>query len=692
MVAGVVLGSLIPQLNDWLDELRIGTVSLPIAIGLLLMMYPVLAKVRYDELGRLRAERGLFVASFWLNWVFGPLLMFTLAWLFLADQPAYRTGVIIVGLARCIAMVLVWNDLACGDREGAAVLVALNSLFQIVAYSFLGYFYLTAPAGLARARHAGVRGLDLGGRADGADLPRHPAPRRLPDPADRHPAPRARLVREHVHPAHQPDHALRAAVHDRAPVRDPGRRDHRQPARRRADRAAAARLLPDHVRRLVRGSAGRSGSPYDRTTALAFTAASNNFELAIAVSVGVFGATSGEALAGVVGPLIEVPVLVGLVYVALWLHRRLTWPQPAEVAMTAVALRLRRTQRRPPDRRVSPSERVVWLALYHWLLPFWNWVLLRRRSAAARRCRAGRTRSTSSSTTRRRSCCCSSGSSSSSASCGASSRSSAPRQLLGGKREGRRQRRSPPCLGVATPFCSCSAVPAFIGFVAAGVPLGVTLIVPDREPARERGRGRAPLRAVRLRDRRRSTSSPGCSLAIVAGFVLGRLHLERYVEPWVLEAAAVAAGGAAGRAATDLERSGSSSGIDEVTHDRRHGLALPARRRSRSAPSSTAGCRPTSSPSVAGPGNPLAVPVAVARRRAALLERRRRSCRSIEALHATGHGDGHAARVHDERRRALAARDDPAPARPRAPSCSPPTSASSPPGSSLIGFLFNAVL
>ena len=107
------------------------------------MMYPVLAKVRYDELGRLRGERGLFVSSLWLNWVFGPLLMFTLAWLFLADQPAYRTGVIIVGLARCIAMVLVWNDLACGDREGAAVLVALNSLFQIVAYSFLGYFYLT---------------------------------------------------------------------------------------------------------------------------------------------------------------------------------------------------------------------------------------------------------------------------------------------------------------------------------------------------------------------------------------------------------------------------------------------------------------------------------------------------------------------------------------------------------------------
>ena len=147
MIGGIVLGTLIPGLNDGLDRLRVGTISLPIAIGLLLMMYPVLAKVRYDELGQLRGERRMFGASLALNWVFGPLLMFTLAWLFLADQPEYRTGVIIVGLARCIAMVLVWNDLACGDREGAAVLVALNSLFQIVAYSFLGYFYLTLLPG-----------------------------------------------------------------------------------------------------------------------------------------------------------------------------------------------------------------------------------------------------------------------------------------------------------------------------------------------------------------------------------------------------------------------------------------------------------------------------------------------------------------------------------------------------------------
>ena len=169
-----------------------------------------------------------FGISLFLSWVVGPLLMFALAWLFLADQPAYRTGVIIVGLARCIAMVLVWNDIALGDRERAAVLVVFNALFQVAAYSLLGYFYLTAAAGLARPRHAGLRGRDLGGRADGADLPRHPARRRLPDPPDR-PRRRGRdWYEQRVHPADRAAHALRAAVHDRAAVRDPGRRDHRR--------------------------------------------------------------------------------------------------------------------------------------------------------------------------------------------------------------------------------------------------------------------------------------------------------------------------------------------------------------------------------------------------------------------------------------------------------------------------------
>jgi ACR3 family arsenite transporter len=142
MLIGLALGRYLPRLNDALDALKVGAVSLPIAIGLLAMMYPVLAKVRYTELGTVTADHRLLGTSLTLNWLIGPLLMFALAWLFLPDLPAYRTGLIIVGLARCIAMVLIWNDLACGDREVAAVLVALNSVFQILAYALLGYFYL----------------------------------------------------------------------------------------------------------------------------------------------------------------------------------------------------------------------------------------------------------------------------------------------------------------------------------------------------------------------------------------------------------------------------------------------------------------------------------------------------------------------------------------------------------------------
>ncbi|HSH11120.1 MAG TPA: arsenical-resistance protein, partial [Ilumatobacter sp.] len=141
MVAGILLGRAFPNLNDDLDRIKIDTVSLPIAIGLLAMMYPVLAKVRYTAIGSVVDRRSL-VMSLVLNWLIGPALMFALAWLLLPDLPEYRTGLIIVGLARCIAMVLIWNDLACGDREAAVVLVALNSMFQIVAYSLLGYFYL----------------------------------------------------------------------------------------------------------------------------------------------------------------------------------------------------------------------------------------------------------------------------------------------------------------------------------------------------------------------------------------------------------------------------------------------------------------------------------------------------------------------------------------------------------------------
>ncbi|MGI8769436.1 MAG: ACR3 family arsenite efflux transporter, partial [Propionibacteriaceae bacterium] len=147
MALGIGLGRAIPSLADGLNAVQVGSVSLPIAIGLLLMMYPVLAKVRYTRLGRVTGDRRLLVGSLVLNWIIGPALMFVLAWLLLPDLPTYRTGLIIVGLARCIAMALIWSELACGDRDAAAVLVAINSVFQIVAFAALGWFYLQVLPG-----------------------------------------------------------------------------------------------------------------------------------------------------------------------------------------------------------------------------------------------------------------------------------------------------------------------------------------------------------------------------------------------------------------------------------------------------------------------------------------------------------------------------------------------------------------
>lgn len=349
MVSGLALGSLVPSLNDRLEELQIGTVSLPIAIGLLLMMYPVLAKVRYEDLGRMSddgvSNRRFFGVSLFLSWVVGPVLMFALAWVFLADEPAYRTGVIIVGLARCIAMVLVWNDLALGDRERAAVLVVFNALFQVAAYSLLGYFYLTVLPGwlgfdtqgfevgiwevartvlifLGIPLAAGYLTRMIGIRRRGRDWYEE---RFVPRIA---PITLYGLLFTIV---------LLFAIQGDEVTSQP------------LDVALiAVPLLVYFVLMWCAGiAAGRLlRFPYAQTAALSFTVASNDFELAIAVAVGVFGAASGQALAGVVGPLIEVPVLVALVYVALWLRRRLTWPPPtAHRGATTV----------PPARDAEPT-------------------------------------------------------------------------------------------------------------------------------------------------------------------------------------------------------------------------------------------------------------------------------------------------------------------------------------------------
>ncbi|MFB4288948.1 ACR3 family arsenite efflux transporter [Nonomuraea sp. ATR24] len=316
MAAGLLLGRLVPGLDAALEAVRIGGISLPIALGLLLMMYPVLAKVRYDRVGAVTGDRRMLAASLVLNWVLGPALMFALAWTFLPDLPEYRTGLVIVGLARCIAMVLIWNDLACGDREAAAVLVALNSLFQVVAFGALGWFYLDVlPGWLGLAQTgldvstwdiaqyvlvflgvplvAGYLSRRLGERVKGRDWYES---RFLPRVG---PMALYGLLFTVV---------ILFALQGGTITARPG------------DVARIALPLLAYFALMWGGSflAGKAiGLGYERATTLAFTAAGNNFELAIAVAVGVFGVTSGQALAGVVGPLIEVPVLVALVYVSL---------------------------------------------------------------------------------------------------------------------------------------------------------------------------------------------------------------------------------------------------------------------------------------------------------------------------------------------------------------------------------------
>jgi ACR3 family arsenite transporter len=260
-------------------------------------------------------------ASLVLNWVVGPLLMFALAWLFLADHPEYRTGLIIVGLARCIAMVLIWSDLAKADNEATALLVAINSLFQIVAFSLLGWLYLT---GLPDLLGLDTQGLDvslwevartvlifLGIPLAAGYLTRRVGLRRRGEA----------WYRDRFLPRIGPlalygllfTVVMLFALQGDAITSEP------------LDVVLIAAPLLVYFLLMFFASfwLGRAlGLGYAQTATVAFTAASNNFELAIAVAVGVFGATSGEALAGVVGPLIEVPVLVGLVYVALWLRRR----------------------------------------------------------------------------------------------------------------------------------------------------------------------------------------------------------------------------------------------------------------------------------------------------------------------------------------------------------------------------------
>ncbi|MET9022930.1 ACR3 family arsenite efflux transporter [Actinopolymorpha sp. NPDC004070] len=320
MVAGLLLGRWVPGIAGVLDAIKVSSVSLPIALGLLVMMYPILAKVRYGEMGHVVRDRRTMVLSLVLNWLVGPALMFTLAWTFLPELPGYRTGLIVVGLARCIAMVIIWNDLACGDREAAAVLVAVNSVFQVLAFGLLGWFYLNLLPGRLGLDTTGIDVSPTQIAAGvvvflGIPLLAGYLTRRLGERRRGREWYESRLL-----PRLGPwalygllfTIVILFALQGRAITSEP------------LDVARIAVPLLMYFALMWGGSMLLSrtvGLGYGRSATVAFTAAGNNFELAIAVAIAVFGVTSGQALAGVVGPLIEVPVLVGLVYVSLWARR-----------------------------------------------------------------------------------------------------------------------------------------------------------------------------------------------------------------------------------------------------------------------------------------------------------------------------------------------------------------------------------
>ena len=250
MVFGVALGKLFPSVADSINSASIGTTSIPIAIGLLWMMYPVLAKVRYEELGKVATAWKIFSVSLVQNWLVGPVIMFALAWLLLPDQPEYRTGLIIVGLARCIAMVLIWNMLAKGDNEYAAVLVALNSVFQVLFYSLYAYFFVS----VASSWFGGGEEIHISFWEVARSVLIFlgiPARRRHDHPLRGNTEEGPRVVRGRPHAAPGPDGDHRSAVHDRGDVRPQGRVHRGRAPGRPADRDPAAAVLRHHVLCLV---------------------------------------------------------------------------------------------------------------------------------------------------------------------------------------------------------------------------------------------------------------------------------------------------------------------------------------------------------------------------------------------------------------------------------------------------------
>ncbi len=327
MGVGLLLSLYVPNLDQTLDAIKLDNVSLPIAIGLLVMMYPPLAKVRYGKLHEFFVNWKLFQVSLLLNWVVGPILMTALAWIFLPNENEFRNGLILVGLARCIAMVLIWNTLACGSAEVGAILVALNSLFQIFTYSIYGWFFITlmptwfglesAVVNITIWEIARSVLIFLGIPFALGFLSRTVLSKWRGD----------EWYETKFLPRISPTALIGLLYTIVLIFAMQGEKMLEKPLSV-LKIAVPLTLYFVLMFSLSLWLAYRTKHTYEESAAIAFTASGNNFELAIAVAIGTFGITSGEALAATVGPLIEVPVLVALVYVSLWAQKKFFEPQP----------------------------------------------------------------------------------------------------------------------------------------------------------------------------------------------------------------------------------------------------------------------------------------------------------------------------------------------------------------------------